>query len=116
MKVRIEMNINFDSITAPWMALTKDYENAASAFHESLQSSPSQLNFVGRTLKTMSSTKERFDQSMEKIWASFRLVSATDVERVYERLGAIQDRLETLAECLGVDEENKIQNEVKDNA
>lgn len=87
-----------EKLSAPWQKLAKDYEKASGAFFESLQNSPSQLNLVGKSLKTMSKTKARLDNNMEKFWESFRMVSAADIERVYERLGEIQDRLEELGE------------------
>ena len=89
-----------DSFTLPWKKLTKDYEKASSAFLQSLQNSPSQLNLVGQSLKTLSTVKARIDQNLEKFWESFRMVSAADIERVYERLGDIQDRLDELSETL----------------
>lgn len=93
----------WEKISAPWQKLAKDYEKASGAFFETLQNSPSQLNLVGKSLKTVSKTKARIDSNMEKFWESFRMVSAGDIERVYERLGEIQDRLDQLSESLEAD-------------
>lgn len=100
MKVRMIMLKTWETISAPWQKLAKDYEKASGAFFETLQNSPSQLNLVGKSLKTMSRTKAHLDSNMEKFWESFRMVSAGDIERVYERLGEIQDRLDQLSETL----------------
>lgn len=93
----------WEAAMKPWeemnkksMEAVKDYEQAANAFFQNLSEAPSQLNLVGQTLKTASTVKEQSDRAMEKVLEAMRVPSSADIERLYERLGDIDARLDDM--------------------
>lgn len=58
---------------------------------------------MGWTLRGVSAWKAGWDRWLELTWSSARLPSALDVERVYERLGELEDQLARVSDKLDAD-------------
>ncbi len=72
---------------------TKEWEKAATQWWDATLQSPATLESLGAALNAACEAKERSDRALEQVWGQWRLASATDVERIHERLGEIDDRL-----------------------
>jgi hypothetical protein len=84
-------------------AFTKQWEQAASGFWDTTLREPATLDAMRAALLAVCAAKERSDQAVEQLWSQWRLPSATDVERLHERMGDLDERLariETLLERL----------------
>ena len=71
-------------------------EDRATQWWDKTLRDPKTLTGMGWTLRGMSAWKAGWDRWLELTWSSARLPSALDVERVYERLGELEDQLARL--------------------
>lgn len=78
---------------------SKVWEQAASRWWDETVRDPKTLEGMGTFLDALCAAKERTDRSLDEHWSRWRLASATDVQRIHERLGEVQaqlDRIESL--------------------
>jgi hypothetical protein len=84
-------------------AFTKEWEKAASTWWDGTLRQESTLEGMRQALLGVCAAKERSDQALEQLWASYRLPSATDLERVHERVGEVEERVdEVFAQVAGL--------------
>lgn len=74
-------------------AFTKEWEQQAARWWDTTLRDQGTLEQMRSMLLGVCAAKERSDQALEQVWAAYRLPSATDLERLNERLGDIEDRL-----------------------
>lgn len=74
-------------------AFTKEWEQQAARWWDTTLRDQGTLEQMRSMLDNICAAKERSDQTLEQVWAAYRLPSATDIERLNERLGDIEDRL-----------------------
>lgn len=74
-------------------AFTKQWEKAAAGWWDGTLREPATLDAMRQALLAACAAKERSDQAIEQVWAQWRLPSATDVERLHERVGDLDERL-----------------------
>ena len=79
----------FDKWQRATEELTKSWEEAASGWWDRTLRSPHTLEAMGGMLPAMCSAKERWDQALDEAWSRWRLPSASDVDRIHERIGEI---------------------------
>lgn len=77
-------------------AWQKEWEQQATRWWDATLREQGTLDLMRKSLEGVCAAKERSDQTLEQLWAAYRLPSATDVERLNERLGDIEDRLDRL--------------------
>jgi hypothetical protein len=78
----------------------KAWERVGTRWWDDALRHPQILESNGSKLNAMSGFKERWDRALEQMWSGWRLPSALDVERVYERLGEVEERVARLEETL----------------
>ncbi|MCA8920238.1 MAG: hypothetical protein KDD82_00435 [Planctomycetes bacterium] len=61
---------------------------------------PETLSGMGDMLGAMCTLKERWNKGLEQTWAHWRLPSALDMERLYERLGELEEHIARLEDQL----------------
>lgn len=81
-------------------AWQKEWEQQATRWWDATLREQGTLDLMRKTLDGVCAAKERSDQALEQLWATYRLPSATDVERLSERLGDIEDRLDRLQDVI----------------
>ncbi len=81
-------------------AWQKEWEQQATRWWDATLREQGTLDLMRRSLEGVCAAKERSDEALEQLWAAYRLPSATDVERLNERLGDIEDRLDRLQGAL----------------
>lgn len=79
-------------------SITKRMEDRATQWWDDTLRHPKTLTGLGWTLRGVSAWKAACDRWLEMTWSSARLPSALDVERVYERLGELEDQLARMEE------------------
>ena len=79
---------------------TKSCEDAASGWWDQHLRRPTTLERLGKQLNRMSALKARWDRTLEQSWATWRLPSALDVERLHERLGELEEQLVRVEDLL----------------
>ncbi|MDC3379332.1 hypothetical protein OAX78_03520 [Planctomycetota bacterium] len=89
-----------DMFTKQTAAFTEQWEKAAQTWWDQTLRSPETLNGMGEMLNGLCDAKERGDRAMERLWASYRLPSAVDVERIHERQGELDERLARIEDLL----------------
>lgn len=94
-----------DAFTKQAEGFTKEWERSAQAWWDQALRSRETLEAMGAALGGMCAARERSDRALEQAWAAWRLPSASDVERVYERLGEVQEQLGEVAGRLAALEE-----------
>lgn len=72
---------------------TKDWEQQAAKWWDATLRDQGTLEQMRAALLAVCAAKERSDQQLEQLWGAWRLPSATDVERLHERVGELDDRL-----------------------
>lgn len=77
-------------------AWQKDWEQQATRWWDATLREQGTLEAMRKTLEGVCAAKERSDQALEQTWALYRLPSATDIERLNERLGDLEQGLERL--------------------
>lgn len=80
---------------------TKAWEQAASRWWDETIRDPRTMEGMGAVLNALCAAKERSDRSLDEHWAGWRLASATDVQRIHERLGELQVQLDRIESLLG---------------
>ncbi|MCO5165589.1 MAG: hypothetical protein M9894_04365 [Planctomycetes bacterium] len=84
-------------------AWQKEWEQQAARWWDATLREPPTLEGMRKALEGVCAAKERSDQALEQLWALYRLPTATDVERLHERLGDLEDglaRLQATVEAL----------------
>ncbi|MEZ6188182.1 MAG: hypothetical protein R3F62_24630 [Planctomycetota bacterium] len=61
---------------------------------------PETLTGMGDMLGAMCTIKERWNKGLEQTWAHWRLPSALDFERLYERIGDLEEQIARLEDQL----------------
>jgi hypothetical protein len=79
---------------------SKGWEEQAGRWWDETLRDPKTLEGMGQFLSALCTAKERSDRALEEHWARLRLPSATDLERVYERLGEVQAQLDRIEAAL----------------
>jgi hypothetical protein len=74
-------------------SFAKPYEEALGRLVDGLQKDARAIEAAGAWLGFGAALKERADRALEDAWARVRLSSAADVERIHDRLGAIEAAL-----------------------
>lgn len=86
--------------TEAWTGFTKKWEALLGERWQAALRDKALLEKLGGSLSALSFFKERRDRALERFWEECRLPSAADVERVYERLGELQERIDELEEAI----------------
>lgn len=81
-------------------AWQKEWEQQATRWWDATLREQGTLDLMRKSLEGVCAAKERSDQALEQLWAMYRLPSATDVERLDQRLGDIEDRLDRLQDVI----------------
>lgn len=79
---------------------TQEWEKAATAWWDATLRDPKTLGSLGEALNGMCEAKERSDRMVERVWAHWRLPTASDVERIHERLTDLERQLGRVEELL----------------
>lgn len=81
----------------PWKQMSdemqKAWEGAAARWWDQTLRAPETLEQLGKSLGAACAAKERSDQALEQLWSQWRLPSATDLERLHERVADVDERL-----------------------
>ena len=80
--------------------MTKDWEQHAAGWWAEQLQDPKTMERMGDWLNGACEAKERSDRALEEHWGQWRLPSAADVERLYERMGQVRDALERIEDRL----------------
>lgn len=78
----------------------KQWERQAASFWDKTLRHPRTLQNLGTVLTGVSTVKERTDRALEKWWEAWRLPSATDIERLYERMAELDEKLSRIDDRL----------------
>jgi len=78
----------------------KQWEEAAGRWWDDHLRDPKTLDAMGQLLGGLSTLKERGDRALEDHWGRWRLPSAADVERLYERMGEVEESLARIEDLL----------------
>lgn len=81
-------------------AWQKEWEQQATRWWDTTLREQGTLDFMRQTLEGVCAAKERSDHALEQLWALYRLPSASDTERLNERLGELEERLDRIQEVL----------------
>lgn len=79
---------------------TKDWEQQAAKWWDGTLRDQGTLEQMRAALLAVCAAKERSDHQLEQLWGLWRLPSAADVERLYERQGELEDRLSRIEALL----------------
>lgn len=77
----------------PWLKMQQNWEKTFNDAYAEYQSRPENLSRVGQFLSTASQLKARHDRMLERALEFWRIPSAADVERLYERMAEANERL-----------------------
>lgn len=81
-------------------AISKEWEQHAARWWDATLRDASTLESMKNALGALCAAKERSDQALEHHWATWRLPSSTDVERLAERLADLDERMARIEEHL----------------
>jgi hypothetical protein len=90
----------FGPIQEAMQSFTKGCERTAGKWWDGALRQPRTLESMGGWLNGVCTVKERSDQALEEHWARWRLPSATDVERLHERIGDLEQQLARVEDLL----------------
>lgn len=81
-------------------AFAKEWEQSAARFWDATLKDAKTLESLKQALTAVAAAKERSDQALEQHWSHWRLPTATDVERLAERIGDLDERMARIEELL----------------